>query len=100
MAVDVMIHAALSRRIREVRHELYGESGGPALAEDLGLPPETWANFEGGVIIPAPVILGFIELTGIDPHWLFTGQGRRYARRPATADAGDFDGRPGTAAGS
>jgi hypothetical protein len=95
-----LIHAALSRRIREVRRELYGESGGPALAEALGLLPETWTNFEGGVIIPAPVILRFNELTGIDPHWLFTGQGQCYATRLAATVAGSLDGRPGPTAGS
>jgi hypothetical protein len=35
MAVDEMVHAALSSRIREGRRDLYGESGGPALAEAL-----------------------------------------------------------------
>jgi hypothetical protein len=82
MALDKMIDVALGRRVREVRQELYGESGGPALAEALGVLAETWANYECGVVVPAPVILGFIELTGAEPHWLLTGQGERYATRP------------------
>ncbi len=77
MAADERIHVALGRRGREVRQELYGESGGPALAGALELPPETWANYECGVIIPASVILRLIELTGANPHWLLTGQGER-----------------------
>jgi hypothetical protein len=69
---------ALAERIREVRRELYGESGAPMLAEELDLPARTWLNYETGVIIPAPVILRFIELTGADPVWLLTGRGDRY----------------------
>ena len=99
MAVDNMIHVALGRRVRELRQELFGEWGGPALAEALDLPAETWANFEGGVIMPAPVILGFIELTGADPHWLLTGQGERYTTRRAATGATISEGRPNGAGG-
>ena len=49
-----------------------------ALAEELGLPDDTWRNYEAGVVIPAPVLLMFIEATGAHPHWLLTGQGDRY----------------------
>ena len=99
MAGDNMIHVALGRRVRELRQELFGEWGGPALAQDLDLPAETWANFERGVIMPAPVILGFIELTGADPHWLLTGRGERYTTRPATTGATDLGRRPKGAGG-
>jgi hypothetical protein len=89
MTRDHMTHVALARRVREIRQDLYGEAGGPALAGALGLPAETWANYEGGVIIPAWVILGLIELTGADPHWLLTGRGGRYTtRREATVARG------------
>lgn len=71
----------LALRVAEVRRELYGEHGGPLLAEDLRLPFRTWANFEAGCTIPAQVILRFIEVTRADPHWLLTGAGPRY-RRP------------------
>ena len=59
--------------------ELYGEDGGPMLAEALGLPPRTWANYEMGVTVPAPVVLLVIELTGVCPHWLLTGEPPRYS---------------------
>ena len=40
-----MIRVAMARRLRlAVRVELYGEHGGPLLAEALRLPFRTWAN--------------------------------------------------------
>jgi len=72
---------ALARRLREVRLAKYGEDGGPLLAEDLGLPARTWAHFEAGVTIPGLVLLGFIEATGVAPHWLLTGEGPRELAR-------------------
>lgn len=74
-------HRGLAGRIREVRCELYGDSGVPTLADDLGLPSRTWRNYESGVILPATVLLRFIAATGADPRWLLTGQGARYMRR-------------------
>jgi hypothetical protein len=68
---------ALAGRLRDVRLAMYGEDGGPLLAETLGLPARTWANYESGVTIPGLVILRFIEVTGVEPHWLLTGEGRR-----------------------
>ena len=68
----------LSRRVRELREELFGEHGGPMLAESLRLPYRTWMNYEGGCTIPAQVILRFIEVTAAHPHWLLTGEGDRY----------------------
>lgn len=61
--------------------DLYGEDGGPTLAEALDLPSRTWANYEMGVTVPAPVVLLLIELTGVCPHWLLTGEPPHY--RPA-----------------
>lgn len=78
------VKAALARRVREVRHDLYGVHGGPMLAEALRLPFRTWHNYESGCTIPAPVILRFIEVTDADPHWLFTGEGERYLTRGRT----------------
>jgi hypothetical protein len=75
----------LSPRIREVRLERYGEGGIPTLAEALKIPARTWLNFEGGVAAPASVILQFIELTDVEPHWLLTGEGERYRARPGQA---------------
>ena len=68
---------ALAHRLHEVRIELYGDDGGPLLAELLGLPARTWANYESGVTIPGLVLLRFIEVTGVEPRWLLAGDGRR-----------------------
>jgi hypothetical protein len=65
-------------RVRGVRVELYGEHGVPFLADELGIPPRTWLNYEGGVTIPAEVILGFIEVTDVEPRWLLRGRGKKY----------------------
>ncbi len=71
-------HEDLCQRLRQVRMELYGENGGPMLAEALGLPYRTWINYESGVTVPALVVLRLIELTGASPHWLLTGEPPRY----------------------
>jgi hypothetical protein len=68
---------ALARRLREVRLARYGEHGASFLAADLGLLPATWARYESGVTIPALVILRFINLTGVAPGWLRTGEGEK-----------------------
>jgi hypothetical protein len=68
---------ALARRLREVRLQMYGEHGGPRLAEALELPARTWAHYESGVTFPGLVLLRFIEVTGVEPHWLLTGEGPR-----------------------
>ncbi len=75
------IKNALAHRIREIRKELYGEHGGPMLADALDLPFRTWHNYEGGASIPAHAILRFIEVTDAHPHWLLTGEGARYLSR-------------------
>ena len=67
-----------ARRVREIRVDLYGEEGVPRLAAALHLPVPTWLNYEAGCTIPALVILRFIELTSVNPHWLLTGSGERY----------------------
>jgi hypothetical protein len=76
-------HLDLAGRVRQIRRDLYGESGGPVLAEALGVPARTWRNYESGVIIPATVLLRFLGVTGADPAWLLTGEGDAY-RAPAT----------------
>lgn len=81
--VDRSGHVGLSSRVREIRRDLYGEAGGSRLAEALGLPARTWANYESGIVIPASVILRFLGVTGADPGWLLTGRGDRYASAPA-----------------
>lgn len=74
------VRSNLARRIREIREELYGEHGGPLLAEALDLPYRTWHNYESGCTIPAHSILRFIEVTEAHPHWLLTGEGEKYLR--------------------
>lgn len=78
--VRVNIKASLSRRLREIRQELFGEHGGPELARRLNLPARTWYNYETGVTVPAEVLLGFIDQTGASPHWLLSGEGAKYRR--------------------
>jgi len=65
-------------RIAEARRELYGEDGIPDLVSALDLPPRTWINYEAGVVMPASVLLRFLILTSVEPHWLLTGEGPRY----------------------
>lgn len=76
---------ALSPRVREIRRDKFGEDGIATLSQNLKIPAQTWENFESGVSIPAGIILEFIELTGVEPHWLLTGEGARYRARSATA---------------
>ncbi len=81
--VRLTIKTALSRRLREIRQELFGEHGGPELARRLNLPARTWYNYETGVTVPAEVLLAFIELTGAAPAYLTSGEGPRYGGRSA-----------------
>lgn len=74
------VKALLSKRLREIRQELFGEHGGPELARRLSLPARTWYNYETGVTVPAEVLLGFIDQTGASPHWLLTGDGTKFRR--------------------
>ena len=64
-------------RVRELREDLYGEDGLENLAAALGVPAQTWRNYESGVTMPAEVLLEFLTLTGTDPNWLLTGDGER-----------------------
>jgi hypothetical protein len=68
----------LAERVREIRMDLYGNNGGPLLAELLKIPFRTWLNYESGCTIPAHTILRLIEATGAHPHWLLTGDGDRF----------------------
>lgn len=78
--VRVNVKASLSRRLREIRQELFGDHGGPELARRLNLPARTWYNYETGVTVPAEVLLGFIEQTSANPMYLITGEGPKYRR--------------------
>ena len=70
----------LGERLKKVRVELFGEHGGPQLAQLLGIPARTWYNYEIGVTVPAEAILRFIELTFVEPTWLLSGQGEKFRR--------------------
>lgn len=72
------VKTQISARLRRVRMELFGEHGGPELARRLDLPARTWYNYETGVTVPAEVMLGFIDQTGVNPSWLLTGEGYVY----------------------
>ena len=71
----------LAERVHKVRVALYGVNGGPLLAEALGIPFRTLHAYETGSTIPAHSILRFIELTGVHPHWLLTGDGEQFLDR-------------------
>jgi hypothetical protein len=72
--------------VREIRLERFGADGIAALANSMEIPGRTWEHYEGGVTIPACVLLKFIELTGVTPHWLLKGEGERYLARPRKSD--------------
>jgi hypothetical protein len=78
MSNNACDRVTLARRLREIRVEKFGRAGAPVLAMLLGLPARTWENYEAGFTLPAPTLLDFLELTGVDPHWLRTGEGSKY----------------------
>lgn len=74
----------IAARVRQVRQEKFHDRA-VVLAALLGVPVRTWANYEDGVTIPAPTLLRFIDVTGVHPHWLLTGEGPRYLSRDSDA---------------
>ena len=68
----------LASRVREIRLERFGNDGTATVAKAMNIPTRTWENFENGVTIPAWILLQFIEITGVQPYWLLTGNGERY----------------------
>src|SRR5437588_12271931 len=78
---------ALAERLATLRLELFGDRGGPEMARRLGIPVRTWYNYEGGVTVPAEVILKIIELTSVEPTWLLHGKGAKFRQaRPEHLD--------------
>ena len=77
--------ASLAGRVREIREFLYGENGVETFARAMGVPPATWLNYERGITMPAEVLLDFMEVTQVDPHWLNTGEGERFIEGPRTS---------------
>ena len=59
------------------------------MARRLGIPVRTWYNYEGGVTVPAEVILKIIELTSVEAVWLLHGEGPKFrSARPERVPAG------------
>jgi hypothetical protein len=54
------------------------------MARRLGIPVRTWYNYEGGVTVPAEVVLRIIELTSVEPVWLLHGRGPKFRQVPRT----------------
>jgi hypothetical protein len=76
--------ATLGDRLRQVRVERFGPDGVDALAQRIGVAPQTWRNYEAiGGLIPAAHLQRFVELTGADPVWLINGRGPKYRRTAA-----------------
>jgi hypothetical protein len=83
----------LAERLALLRLELFGERGGPEMARRLGIPVRTWYNYEGGVTVPAEVVLKIIELTGVEPGWLLNGKGPKF-RNSSRLDRSDVGSQP------
>ena len=75
------IHEPLADRIAggASRHLWGGDF--PALVDSLDLPRPTWMNYESGVMMPASVLLRFIILTAVEPHWLWRARVPKYGPR-------------------
>jgi hypothetical protein len=86
----------LGDRLKEIRVELYGEHGGNQVARLLKIPVATWHNYETGVVVPAEVILRFIDATSVDPRWLLFGLGEKYRTQApgAVGDHASIEGAP------
>jgi hypothetical protein len=76
------IRIGVAARIRAIRIEQFGAHGGPLLAESLNLPHREWLSYENGAMIPGQILLRFLEITDVQPHWLLTGEGERYRQNP------------------
>jgi hypothetical protein len=68
------------------------------MARRLGIPVRTWYNYEGGVTVPAEVVLRIIELTSVEPTWLLHGTGPKF-RQESRGDRGDAAPQPGMTVG-
>jgi phage repressor protein C with HTH and peptisase S24 domain len=75
---SVRAKLALAERLGALRLELFGDRGGPEMARRLAIPVRTWYNYEGGVTVPAEVVLKIIELTSVEPAWLLHGKGPKF----------------------
>ena len=78
----------LAARVREIRVEKFGDEGIAYLSQAMNVPARTWEHFENGVMMPAWILLQFIQITGVEPGWLLTGKGDRYRVPPAKSIRG------------
>jgi transcriptional regulator with XRE-family HTH domain len=65
-------------RLRAVRMQRHGAAGIPKMAQELGLSPASWTNYERGVAIPSEVIVRFLVIAHVSPVWLLNGSGVPY----------------------
>ena len=70
----------LAGRLREIRLEIFGNDL-IVIAEAIGIPSRTWANYESGVAISGDVLLAFLDATRVDPRWLRTGMGPKFRQK-------------------
>jgi hypothetical protein len=86
--------AAIAGRLRLIRSEIFGEHGGPKLADQLMVPSRTWSNYESGVTIPGEILLRFLAITDTEPLWLLGGEGPKHRTRehPASETPGTHGG--------
>jgi phage repressor protein C with HTH and peptisase S24 domain len=89
---SVRAKLALAERLAALRLELFGDRGGPEMARRLGIPVRTWYNYEGGVTVPAEVVLKIIELTAVEASWLLHGEGPKF--RHSSGERGPTVGQP------
>jgi hypothetical protein len=68
------------------------------MARRLAIPVRTWYNYEGGVTVPAEVVLKIIELTSVEPAWLLHGKGPKF--RPAGPSRPDAASTPAMTVGA
>jgi hypothetical protein len=90
---------ALAERLSTLRLELFGDRGGPEMARRLEIPVRTWYNYEGGVTVPAEVVLRIIELTSVEPGWLLHGNGPKFRQQPRM-DQRDLAAKPAMTVGA
>jgi phage repressor protein C with HTH and peptisase S24 domain len=69
------------------------------MARRLGIPVRTWYNYEGGVTVPAEVVLKIIELTQVEPVWLLHGKGPKF-RQSQRLDRPDEASKPALRVGA
>ncbi len=91
---------ALAERLSSLRLELFGDRGGPEMARRLEIPVRTWYNYEGGVTVPAEVVLKIIELTAIEPGWLLHGKAPKFRQQPRMDDHRDIATKPAMTVGA